>query len=199
MSSSSFLLSPRFDRGANPIHTSIVFSTTRTSKPAAEPLQRAVPSSVALGFSTAAAGSRGTSFGLAEICWLPPTRCFRTSPRLFSEQASHRLRPNGDLAQNNNPTWNVPHSPSRARSYSYHSGCGTAFRCRNRRHRSSLQHRTARVAAVTAILSEALWRALPRCQQRSFGTARARPEPCTHTQLTNAIAGLSRQPTVGPA
>jgi hypothetical protein len=67
----------------------------RTSKPAAEPLQRAVPSPVALGFS-AAAGSRGTSIGLAETCWLPPTRCFRTSPRRFSEQASHRLRPNGD-------------------------------------------------------------------------------------------------------
>src|SRR5258707_9011223 len=85
----------------------------RTSKPAAEPLQRAVPSPVALGFSTAAAGSRGMSIGLVQTCWLPPTRCFRTSPRLFSEQASHRLRPNGDLAQNNNPTWNVPHSPAR--------------------------------------------------------------------------------------
>lgn len=47
-------------------------------------------------FSTAAAGSRGTSFGLAETCWLPPTRSFRTSPRRFSEQASHRLRPNGN-------------------------------------------------------------------------------------------------------
>src|SRR5260221_11622656 len=34
---------------------------------------------------------------------------------------------------------------------------------------------------------------------QSFGTTRARPEPCARTRLTNALEGPSRQPTVGPA
>ena len=45
-----------------------LFFDGRTRKPAAEPLQRAVPSPVALGFSTTAAVSRGTSMGLAQTC-----------------------------------------------------------------------------------------------------------------------------------
>src|SRR5258707_1492925 len=68
-----------------------VWNVLRQSNPATRHLYAST-----LGFSTAAAGARGTSFGLAETCRLPPTRCFRTSPRRFSEQASHRLRPNGD-------------------------------------------------------------------------------------------------------